>query len=53
MKPWRVILVHRDRETKPKSPQIWGAPVAWDEDRRALLRAELDAWYARAYGPLT
>ena len=27
-----------------------GPPFAWDEDRRALLRAELDAWYARAYG---
>jgi hypothetical protein len=27
-----------------------GGPFLWDEDRRALLRAELDAWYARAYG---
>ncbi len=27
-----------------------GPPYAWDEDRRAHLRAELDAWYARAYG---
>jgi hypothetical protein len=27
-----------------------GEPFPWDEDRRALLRAELDAWYARAYG---
>jgi hypothetical protein len=27
-----------------------GKPFAWDEDRRATLRAELDAWYARAYG---
>jgi hypothetical protein len=27
-----------------------GAPFAWDEDRRAQLRAELDAWYAIAYG---
>jgi hypothetical protein len=27
-----------------------GPPFAWDEDRRALLRAELDAWYAYAYG---
>jgi hypothetical protein len=27
-----------------------GPPFAWDEDRRALLRAELDAWYARVYG---
>jgi hypothetical protein len=27
-----------------------GPPFAWDEERRARLRAELDAWYARAYG---
>jgi hypothetical protein len=27
-----------------------GPPFGWDEDRRAELRAELDAWYARAYG---
>ena len=27
-----------------------GPPFTWDEDRRALLRAELDAFYARAYG---
>jgi hypothetical protein len=25
-------------------------PFSWDENRRAQLRAELDAWYARAYG---
>jgi hypothetical protein len=25
-------------------------PFRWDEARRALLRAELDAWFARAYG---
>ena len=27
-----------------------GVPFAWDEDRRAHLRADLDAFYARAYG---
>jgi hypothetical protein len=27
-----------------------GAPFAWNEDRRRQLRAELDAWYALAYG---
>ena len=26
------------------------SPYRWDEARRALLRAELDAWFARAYG---
>ncbi|MCH9665220.1 MAG: N-6 DNA methylase [Gammaproteobacteria bacterium] len=27
-----------------------GLPFAWDRERRALLRADLDAFYARAYG---
>lgn len=27
-----------------------GEPFAWDEDRRSHLRAEIDAWYALAYG---
>ena len=27
-----------------------GLPFAWDEDRRANLRADLDAFYGRAYG---
>jgi hypothetical protein len=27
-----------------------GPPFPWTEDRRAIVRAELDAWYARAYG---
>jgi len=27
-----------------------GPPFVWDEDRRAYLRADLDAFYARAYG---
>src|SRR5260370_15413503 len=27
-----------------------GEPFAWDVDRRAQLRAELDAWYTHAYG---
>ena len=27
-----------------------GPPFRWDEGRRALLRAELDAWIARLYG---
>lgn len=27
-----------------------GPPFFWDEDRRAQVRAELDAWYALAYG---
>lgn len=27
-----------------------GAPFAWDEERRAILRAELDAFFAKTYG---
>jgi hypothetical protein len=27
-----------------------GSPFGWDVPRRSRLRAELDAWYARAYG---
>jgi hypothetical protein len=27
-----------------------GSPFGWNDDRRAHVRAELDAWYARAYG---
>jgi N-6 DNA Methylase len=27
-----------------------GVPFAFDSDRRAVLRAQLDAWYARLYG---
>jgi hypothetical protein len=27
-----------------------GPAFPWNEDRRAILRSELDAWYARAYG---
>ena len=27
-----------------------GPPFKWDENRRAVLRADLDAFYARAYG---
>ena len=31
-------------------PRLRRPPFEWNEDRRALLRAELDAFYARAYG---
>jgi len=38
MKPWANDLGHD------------GPPFAFDPDRRAVLRAELDAYYARLYG---
>ncbi len=43
----------------PWAPPAWAEiaadgcplpPFKWDDDRRALLRAELDAYYARLYG---
>ena len=34
----------------PLAATVPRAPYRWDETRRALLRAELDAWFARAYG---
>jgi len=34
-----------DSETGVRFP-----PFKWSDDRRAVLRAELDAWYARPYG---
>jgi hypothetical protein len=38
MKPWAEDLGHS------------GIPFAWNEDRRAQLRAELDAFFARKFG---
>jgi len=38
LKPWAEALGHA------------GPPFAFDPDRRAVLRAELDAYYARLYG---
>lgn len=38
LKPWAEDLGHQ------------GPPFAYDPTRRAVLRAELDAWYARMYG---
>jgi hypothetical protein len=35
-------------DTRPAADQ--GCPFGWNPERRALLRAELDAYYARLYG---
>ena len=45
-------LVYNAWDLKPFAEDIGydGAPFKWDEDRRALLRAELDAYYAKLYG---
>lgn len=34
----------------PLAANVPHTPYRWDTARRALLRAELDAWFARAYG---
>ena len=46
LKPWADDLASYD----PRSAPERGRPFAWDPARRAQLRAELDAYYARLYG---
>ncbi len=49
----RVLeLVYTAFDLKPFAEDIGyhGEPFRWDEERRALLRAELDAYYAHLYG---
>lgn len=49
----RVLeLVYTAYDMKPFAEDMghYGEPFIWDEDRRAKLRAELDAKYAKLYG---
>ena len=49
----RVLeLVYTAKDLEPFAIDLGysGNPFPWDEDRRAFLRAELDAYYARLYG---
>ena len=49
----RVLeLVYTAWDLKPFAQDMGyhGEPFKWDEERRAQLRAELDAYYARLYG---
>jgi hypothetical protein len=49
----RVLeLVYTAWDLKPFAEDLGyqGEPFRWDEERRAVLRAELDACYARLYG---
>ena len=49
----RVLeLTYTAYDLKPFAEDMdyYGEPFRWDEERRALLRAELDAYYARLYG---
>ncbi|QEX18088.1 hypothetical protein FRZ44_33920 [Hypericibacter terrae] len=45
-------LTYTSRAMRPWAEDLGyeGKPFPWDEDRRALLRAELDAFFARKYG---
>jgi len=49
----RVLeLVYTAYDLKPFAEDMGyhGEPFRWDEERRTLLRAELDAYYAKLYG---
>lgn len=49
----RVLeLVYTSHDVQPFAQDMGydGPPFKWDEERRALLRAELDAYYAKLYG---
>lgn len=46
LKPWADDLAAYDR--RPVNER--GQPFAWNPERRAQVRAELDAYYARLYG---
>ena len=49
----RVLeLVYTSWDMKPFAEDMGyhGAPCVWDEERRAIVRAELDAYFARMYG---
>lgn len=50
--PRLIELVYTSHAMSPFARDLGydGPPFVWNEDRRAVLRAELDAWYARAYG---
>jgi len=52
VKPRILELVYTSYDLKSfaEAMSYHGEPFPWDEDRRAVLRAELDAYYARLYG---
>nr|WP_267461204.1 hypothetical protein [Thermus thermophilus] len=51
-----ILAWRQAAPTHPDSPPDWAEgpypfpPFVWDEERRARIRAELDAYYARLYG---
>jgi len=50
--PLVLELVYTSSDMKPFAEDMGydGDPYVWNEDRRAQIRAELDAYYARLYG---
>jgi len=49
--PHNEVGTHPDPQPLIPSPSsLSSAPFRWDPERRALLRAELDAYYAKLYG---
>ncbi|WP_442763313.1 hypothetical protein [Malikia spinosa] len=53
MQAWADELLATMPGADPRPPEQRGTPLppfAWNPDRRAQLRAELDAYYARLYG---
>lgn len=53
MQAWANDLLAAMPSADPRPSDKHGTPLApfpWDPERRALLRAELDAYYARLYG---
>jgi hypothetical protein len=45
-----AYIAYDDLRPFAKDMGYHGEPFRWDEVRRAQLRAELDAYYARLYG---
>lgn len=45
-----LVYTAHDLKSFANDLNYLGEPFLWDEDRRAQLRAELDAYYARLYG---
>lgn len=45
-----LVYTSLDLKTYAEDMSYHGEPFRWDEERRALLRAELDAYYAQLYG---
>jgi len=45
-----LVYTSYDLKSFTEQMEYHGKPFSWNEDRRALLRAELDAYYAKLYG---